>query len=271
MNIKPVKAERKTPTHAGGVYMLLAELWPKDAYATIGEVGNATGARTRRHVDAVVMSIWPSRGLHVYGVEIKVSRSDWLAELRNPEKAEEIARYCDGWYLAVSESKIVQPGELPPTWGLIACDGGKAKIAKPAPAMEPKPLDRPFVAAMLRRAAAFSVPDEWLKEKHEAIWNKAHENAKAMMQAETDRWKAKAEALSKAIADFESVSGVKIDGWHADESARAFKTWRRVVDEGPHTIVYQAERFERAAALLREVVKDMDAKPEAANGKAVGG
>ena len=47
-------------------------------------------------------------------------RSDWLRELRDPAKAEEFRRYCDRWWLVVSDCAIVKPGELPTGWGLLA-------------------------------------------------------------------------------------------------------------------------------------------------------
>jgi len=32
------------------------------------------------------MDLWPSGGLEIHGHEVKVSRSDWLRELKEPEK-----------------------------------------------------------------------------------------------------------------------------------------------------------------------------------------
>lgn len=246
-----------TPTHAGAVFRLLHDLWPKNGYAILGEVGNSTGSRTRRHADAVVMSLWPSRGLDVYGVEIKVSRSDWLSELANPEKADEIARYCDGWYVAVARREIVGDTELPKTWGLIACDGGKAKIVKAAPTLTPKPLDRGFVAAMLRRAAEFHVPEKWLEEERNRIYENAAESVRRLCDNETGREKARAEKAEAAIAAFETATGVKIDGWRPDATAATFRRLKKALDDGDQELEYLAERFERAAVGIREVVADL--------------
>ena len=43
--------------------------------------GRPKGSR-RRYADAVAMNLWPSKGLALHGFEIKVSRSDFLTELR---------------------------------------------------------------------------------------------------------------------------------------------------------------------------------------------
>lgn len=61
----------------------------------------------------------------ILGFEVKVSRSDWLSELKKPEKADSLARYCDRWYLVISDPKIVKDGELPPTWGLLCRKGDR--------------------------------------------------------------------------------------------------------------------------------------------------
>lgn len=47
------------------------------AYALLEQVANGTGWKADRFADAVVMSLWPSRGLTVTGFEVKVSRHDY--------------------------------------------------------------------------------------------------------------------------------------------------------------------------------------------------
>lgn len=260
-----MRSKDKAPTHAGAVYLLLAELWPKNGYAILPEVGNSTGARTNRHADAVVMSLWPSRGLDIYGVEIKVSRSDWLSELRNPEKADAIAQYCDGWYVAVSRADIIQTGELPKTWGLIACDTGKAKITKPAPTLEAKAPDRGFIAAMLRRASEFHAPETWLADQRESIRVKADESARAGYQSQIDYHAKTIESLRADISRFQTLSGVDIQGYGADANATAFKKLRRALDEGDVSLSHLADRYERAAVLLREAIAEIKTNPIAAD------
>ena len=76
----------------------MSKRWAPPEYAVMWEVGRATGAVTnQRYADAVIMGLWPSRGLELHGVEIKVSRSDWRREAADPMKAEAIAAYCDRW------------------------------------------------------------------------------------------------------------------------------------------------------------------------------
>lgn len=113
-----------------------------------------------RIADAVAMDLWPSKGLEIHGHEIKVSRSDWLAELKQPEKSWPVRRYCDRWWLVVSDRSIIKPGELPEGWGLMAIGertGGAtveqyARVVVAAPKLKPEAISRDFIAPLLRAA-----------------------------------------------------------------------------------------------------------------------
>src|SRR4051812_18306594 len=63
---------------------------PRPEYVLLEQVRGATGITegADRSADAIAMSVWPSRGLELHGFEVKVSRGDWLRELREPAKAE---------------------------------------------------------------------------------------------------------------------------------------------------------------------------------------
>lgn len=121
-------------------------------YALFFEVGDATGGRARRWADAVAMGLWPSRGLTLQGFEIKVSRSDLLSELKNPAKAESIARYCRYWWLATPPG-LVRDGELPDGWGLYEAHPNGLRCVKQAPPLSEQPVSPEFLAALLRRAS----------------------------------------------------------------------------------------------------------------------
>jgi len=248
---------KHSPMNAGQVMRLLHELWPKNGYAILAEVGNATGSKTRRHADAVVMSLWPSRGMAIYGVEIKVSRSDWLAELSKPEKAEEVAQFCDGWYVAVAKAEIIAAGELPPGWGMIVCDGGKAKIVVPAPKLEAIAPTRGFVAAMLRRAAEWQVPEEWARERVEAASAEAQEAWKKYADAEVKRVREHLARLEASVQLFEQKTGVKIDGYDLEKLAPHFRKAMQAMRVTDHSLEHLADRLEAAAKVFREVRSEL--------------
>ncbi len=73
----------------------------------------------RRRCDAVYVGFTRSRGMYIGGHEIKVSRSDWLHELDQVDKAEWWFRHTDMWWLVVPDLTIAKPEELPPGWGMM--------------------------------------------------------------------------------------------------------------------------------------------------------
>jgi hypothetical protein len=118
------------------------------------EVADATGARHSRWADAVAMNLYPSRGLELHGFEIKVSRSDWLRELKDPTKSAPVQRYCDRWWIICPDG-VIKPGELPPTWGHYEVKpGGTIRQVVAAPKLEAQPVTKDFMAALVRRAGA---------------------------------------------------------------------------------------------------------------------
>lgn len=112
----------------------------------------ARPAGTRR-IDVVAVGCWRSTGYAVHGIELKVSRSDWLKELRTPDKAASAARFCDFWWLAVGDAAIVDRSELPAGWGLLVPHGRHLRQA-----VKPAQLDRvhdpKFTAALVAVSAS---------------------------------------------------------------------------------------------------------------------
>lgn len=135
-------------------------------YACAEHVKNQAGFHARRCVDLIAVDCWPTGGIELHGHEVKVSRSDWLHELKQPEKADAFKRYMDRWWLVIPDAKIVKPGELPDDWGLLILSRrsstGKwpnfhsasieeclrAKVQ--APRLTPEPLPREMLATLMR-------------------------------------------------------------------------------------------------------------------------
>lgn len=105
---------------------------------------------TLRTADAMAVDLWPSTGNLVHGFEVKVSRSDWLCELRDPTKADAFRRFCDHWWLVVPDASIVRD-DLPDGWGLLAVGrDGKLRQRTAAPRLDREPMTPTFTASLLR-------------------------------------------------------------------------------------------------------------------------
>ena len=221
--MKTVK-ERPVMTTSQEVIAALRAKYPTGAYALLEQVGDSTGFACNRHCDALVMSLWPSRGLDITGIEVKVRRSDWLKELAHPEKAEAIAQYCDYWVLAVGDENIVQAGELPPTWGLmVPTADGRLKVKTEAQKLKPVPLDRNFIAAVLRQTVGQLTDEARLKAEHARGYEagkKAQRDISASMRSGDER---RARELREAVEKFEKASGVRIHSWNGEKIGDAVR------------------------------------------------
>ena len=162
-------------------------------YAYAEHVKSHAGFDARRCADFIAIDCWPGSGLALHGHEVKVSRSDWLHELKQPEKAEEFKRYMDYWWLVVPDAKIIKPGELPEGWGMLTLvktdwvgagltnyDGHKLRVKVSAPRLNPEPMPRDLLATLMRSNTTTT-----MRRTHEDL---CAENAKGCAHYKYRRW-----------------------------------------------------------------------------------
>jgi hypothetical protein len=208
--------------------MSLAEALEKrfapPAWALFHEVANGTGWNWSRHADAIAMGIWPSRGLEVHGMEFKSNRSDWLRELKDPQKAEDMVKYCDYWWLVTTKDDIAHADEIPSNWGHLTLRGTKLFSIKPAPKREAVQLDKGFVAAILRKAYAIANDSRRIQEKVDAAHKRGADSAQSRHDAQMERAQADRQELQAQVNAFEKASGIKINQWNgADTLGKAVR------------------------------------------------
>ncbi len=90
-----------------GPFVRVRELRPSVGY----------GAHDRR-IDLWAMKCAPSAGMPAHAIEVKVSRSDWLRELKKPRKRRAAMAISNYFWIAAPVG-IVKDGELPEGCGLI--------------------------------------------------------------------------------------------------------------------------------------------------------
>lgn len=256
-------SKKLTTEHA--VYEALRAHFKRPAYAVLPGVSNATGATKQRTVDALVMSLWPSRGLTLAAVEIKVSRSDLLRELVDPQKQEPIFKYVDHFWLAVGDESIVREGDVPPTWGLLAPGrGGSLRVVKDAPTLTPEPMPRSFLAAILRRADEQSDnPGFRAAVRAEVEGAVAAELASLRDEVrELRRERGTPEGMAEHVAiarRFFTRSGIDFRTWTEDQRDRAADIVRALDTSGLGVLVEKARRkaeWEKQDALRVASVAD---------------
>ena len=230
----------------------LAKRYPSPAYILLPQVRNGVGfKRKARTADAVAVSVWPSRGLTLTGIEIKVTRSDWLRELAKPTKAEALQTYCHYWYVAAPPG-VVELGELPETWGLIQLASRNRELKK-APKTKPAPPDILLLASILRKASEVMVPAAGMSERIE-------ERATVMAAQRIRGIARERDHLRGQIERFEEAAGIKIPEWGGGNIGEAVRVLqeigvapcRRMVEELNVQLKYCTQRLDKALEVVNQ-------------------
>lgn len=251
---KPAKVKIKT----GDIHAAMQKRWAAPEYAIMWEVGEGTGAQSGRYADAVIMSLWPSRGLELHGVEIKVSRSDWKREAADPSKAEAIAKYCHRWYVHTAPGVVQDTSEVPPMWGLREWDGKRWNTIREAERREPVPITYPFLAALLRRAdgaMAAMVQQATFEARRisESAIEEERQSIHAQIEAGINRRMARLEAGQKELELFNEAFGDAAGQamWRGRDPAAWGRAARALVDMN--------NGYGKMADRLRKAADELDA------------
>jgi len=215
----------------------------------------------RRRADAIALNTFPSRGFEVHGFEIKCNRGDLLKELKDPQKADEVAAFCDRWWMVVGDRSIVDPGEIPLTWGLMWPHGKSVIVKKQAEPLRNDAATRwdiGFFSLFARRALLQDDGEKPFQAQLDAAMDegirqgkKVHESRMNYLQEELERTKAN-------LATFEETSGIKITRWDGQGQHRrmgeAVKVLmqRGVSDRHINRLDREADELEKLAKELRE-------------------
>lgn len=248
---------------ASTLHAAIDRKYPIDGYVALHEVRDATGFDAGRSADAITIGMYKSRGLQIEGFEIKVSRSDWLQELKDARKAEAWMRYCHRWWLVTHDANIVFPGELPATWGLLVLNArGRLDVAHMAPPMVPEPLSMKAFTALMQASRS-----QVLAGEAERIRAAREDGAKAGeatrdwrvrdVQTQFDALKEKVDELER-LCDYPVVrERLRYNGTKPEEIARIFKLLQSKTDlEGEldrmkADLKWRSESADRIAANLR--------------------
>ncbi len=233
---------------------------PAPQWAFMEEVRDRVGRSGRRSADAIAMSTWEGRGLELHGFELKASRGDWIRERDNPRKAETISMYCDRWWLVAADDDLVLDGELPPSWGLLVLRGKSLVTKTPAPTREATPVNRAFLAAMLRRATemqATLIHPKDIADRIEAEVDSKLERMQNTASWELKELRAKAEVL-KGISEALGVPLSGHSGWELPNIAKAYEITSRL--DRRHGYLAQLEHTVNAAEATAKSGREQIAK-----------
>lgn len=108
---------------------------------------------SQQRLDAWSIPLWPSlsrEGIAAY--EVKTSRSDFLRELKQPDKRVAGIKRCNRFYFVTTEKVVKEESEIPPECGWLLFENGVLKTVREAPEHECEKPDWGTVRAICRRA-----------------------------------------------------------------------------------------------------------------------
>lgn len=259
----------KNPLGEAAIAALLAKLYPAPEYAFLTQVRNQTGysRASIRTADAVAFSLWPSRGLAIHGFEIKSHISDLRNELTNPEKAEEIAQYCDYWWvvLAADWTGLLN---IPQSWGVMVVNeaqNGLAVVRQPTKLEDVQPISRSLVFAVFRRASQ-TAPDKVALEAAEQVgYTKGYADGKRTSTSELEHTlQLRNEQWSRLCTIFGSDVMLELSNNYRPEELRKRLTMARSLNFESYTRSLEYAR-NQAAQCAQEIQLHCDALSALAN------
>lgn len=250
---------------------LLHKRFASPEWALMEEVAPKTGGGTG-YADAVAVNLWPSRGHAIHGFEIKISRSDWLRELKQPAKAESIHQYCDHWWI-VAPKGVVKDGELPPIWGLMEARDATLPIIVNAPRLDPKPITLSFFASLLRRGTE-NINKIAERMQRDAV-NAARADIDARVKHQVDQSTKAHRELAAQLEKLKAETGIDIHRYSGPPIA-AIKLAQKLAllsgfrgDSDPLSMLTDlANDLDRASATLRDAVEKTGLRSDTTQEKA---
>lgn len=234
-------------------------------YRLMWEVRNNTGFNSTRSADAIAISFYVSREQSLTGFEVKVSRSDWLSELRRPEKADAIAKYCDYFFLVTSTDTIAKLEEIPEPWGWLSLRGSRLKVLKPAQKLKSIPPDRAMLCALVQAAVSSAITDidKKIAEDVAAKVQEAHSNLSFRANNAENR----VDRIQKIMDDFEQASGLSLSGrWYGTMDPKQVGNAVRAILQGEESLARHRDSLdilkERAKAIVESIKQELSGLPK---------
>jgi len=116
------------------------------------EVPDGTGGQLNRFIDAFAINCFHSNDLLKIAYEIKVSRGDFLRELKHDYKRRHAMMLSNQFYF-VTPKGLVTPEEIPFDCGLMEAWAGALEVVVKAPKRSTHPPSWTFLVSLCRRLA----------------------------------------------------------------------------------------------------------------------
>jgi hypothetical protein len=242
--------------------MLWNKYTEKGEYTLLFDVPNIVGVRQERRCDAVAIGMWQSTGRLIHGFEVKVSRSDWLREVKDVTKADHFIAQCDRWWLVAGDASIAKSEEIPDAWGWMTATKTGLRIQRPAKQLpqDEHQMKRLWAFALIRRAAergdVNSTEFQAQLQKHKAeLDRRAESELKRAISNAAPAY----ERLLEKVKTFEEASGMKLEDWRLGNVGKLARRLNAIAEDGyggfTRTLITQLKSLERLAKETKDALE----------------
>ncbi len=220
------------------------------------DVPDIVGINQRRRCDAIAIGMWQSSGHLIHGFEVKVSRGDWLREVKNVTKADPFLERCDRWWLVTGDVAIAKPEEIPDAWGWMTATKTGLRVQRPAKPLpqDPNTMHRLWAFALIRRA----VERDGKSAEFQAMLEKERIRIQAQADDHIRREIAHAvpayEKLRERVEKFEKDSGMKLEDWRLGNVGKLARRIVSLTEEGYGGLTKTLQRQLQALQTLSDNV-----------------
>lgn len=218
--------------------------------------------------DCLAVNTFPSRNYKVIGFEFKASRSDWLREVRDGQKADYFVRLADEFYV-VAPKGVVEDSEIPDGWGYLELKPNSEQLYKLQDSdltehQQGEPGRRfwiRFLEQTMGRESNYSEQD--LREAR----SRGYDDAKAdgiddrELDRNLDRLRTKADSYERLQEEFDFLPWRDFDEKDAETLGLAVSLIRAVDSDGFGSIRGTLEHFEddidRQAERMQESIDEL--------------
>ena len=223
---------------------LVRARYPRDKYALFFDVPDAVGVSSHRRIDAIAIGCWKTSGREIEGFELKVSRSDWLRELKQVDKADPFVARCDRFWLVTADTSIAKLEEIPACWGWLAVTKGALRVQRPATRLPGAgdTVDRNFMIGILRKLQddLLTNPDvqALITEKVGNFTQRVTRDVEYQTRSVQRRF----DDLEQRVKQFENESGLAMSGWRMGNIGKIVQQLQQ--------LGYGTDRFDQVDGLL---------------------
>lgn len=205
--------------------------------------------RDGRRCDALALSTSPSRNFKLVGFEFKASRSDWLSEKKNHEKADLFVQLMDEWYVVAGRRGIVEEAELPDGWGLLELKpSGRLYnlVESDLNEMQETEPDRRFWARFIKKSLGGEsnfTRDDIREAKRRGVQEAKIDNDAEKLDHDTRRLKRKADAYDR-LRDSDLDIYTRLNDDTLDQLSKAHQVVKALEDGRTGGLARELERFD---------------------------